>query len=130
MGSFPFVKKDAVPLVAAQTGIQTPAALAGKRLLDRHARGFQRRAVLLDLRSDDALQVCGSLMPVGTTNVPVAASRACTAGVLIAVAVASCSFLMMAAGVPLGRKKANQVEAANGMPCSKVVGTFGSDGSR
>lgn len=52
----------------------------------------------------------------GTTNVPVASSRACTAGALIPFAVASCNFLTMSAAVPFGRKKPNQVEAANDMP--------------
>jgi len=37
----------------------------------------------------------------------------------IAAAVASCSFLMIVSGVPLGKKNANQVEASKSfMPCS------------
>ena len=55
----------------------------------------------------------------GTTNEPVATRASCTAGISIAAAVASCSLVMIASGVPLGKKKANQVEASKSfMSCS------------
>ena len=53
-----------------------------------------------------------------TTYVPLAASCSCTEGVSIAATPASWSFRMIVAGVALGTKKPNQVEASKSMPCS------------
>src|SRR6266852_3882407 len=43
------------------------------------------------------------------TSAPSSRSRPCTAGLSIVATVASCSLLMMAVGVPLGRKKASHL---------------------
>src|SRR5579862_1650197 len=69
--------------------IDSPAALSG-------APFFSISGPIM--RSRYSVERCSG----DTTNEPVATSCCCTAGVSIAVTVASCSFLMIEAGVPLG----------------------------
>src|SRR6476469_5212161 len=61
----------------------------------------------------------GDLRSGATRSVPAAFSRSCTAGVFIVATAAPCSFWMIGAGVPLGKKMAYQVEAWKlDSPCS------------
>ena len=61
-----------------------------------------------------------------TVTAPTSLSRSCTEGVSIASTVASWSFWMIGSGVPLGKKKPNQVEASKLSPCYCALASSGS----
>jgi len=99
-------------------------------LVRADAGGLDRRPHFSISLATNVCRYSGVRRSGATSVTPSSCMRSLSAGVFIASTVASLSFLTMAAGVPLGRKKAFQVMASKlARPSSCAVARFGSSGS-
>src|SRR5262249_55642575 len=72
----------------------------------------------------------GERLSGGVTLEAISLSRSCTEGVSRVTPIAALSLRTIGSGVPLGKKKPNQVSAWKSTPCSSALGKFGNSGER